>query len=102
MVQVMIIQPNDVHEYIKRCKELAIGCFVGRKLPFIMIWNTIKRVWKLNGDMQITIHGKFVYVFKFGCEENKIRAPELGAFHGRLIVSGSSLDSIVGTLRLLN
>ncbi|OVA05081.1 protein of unknown function DUF4283 [Macleaya cordata] len=72
------ISTEDYNEQIRACEELLIGSFVGRRLPFTLVRDSLAKVWGLRGDFSLTIHGQSAFVFKFSCDEDRQNALEHG------------------------
>lgn len=73
----------EVEDDVHRCEKLIVGCFVGKRLPFLMVRNFVRRVWKLKGDMYMTLHGDAIFVFKFDSAEDRAATLE----HGCLLIA---------------
>lgn len=76
--QVADIVLEDVKEDLEHCKDLVIGTIVGKKLPYMLVKNTLQRAWRPKGLMHMTIHGESLYVFEFDDESDRIVAIEYG------------------------
>ncbi|XP_026451353.1 uncharacterized protein LOC113351615 [Papaver somniferum] len=68
----------DYTTYIKKCEDLVIGSFVGKRPPFMLVENVVSCLWKLKNDFSITIHGESSFVFDFETEEDRIVVLEQG------------------------
>ncbi|XP_026385134.1 uncharacterized protein LOC113280763 [Papaver somniferum] len=69
---------TDVEEDLDHCKDLVIGALVGRKLPYMLVKNTLQIAWRIKRAMHMTIHGEFLYVFEFEDEADRLHAIEYG------------------------
>lgn len=47
----MVFSDKEIEKDVKGCQGLVVGCFVGKRLPFLMVKNTVKRIWKLKGGI---------------------------------------------------
>lgn len=90
-----VFSDDEVEDDVHRCEKLVVGCFVGKRLPFLMVRNFAKRVWKLKGEMKMTLLGDAVFVFEFDSAED--RAMDLE--HGCLFISGQPF--VVGPWSLM-
>ncbi|RZC64160.1 hypothetical protein C5167_025926, partial [Papaver somniferum] len=90
-----VFSDDEVEDDVHRCEKLVVGCFVGKRLPFLMVRNFAKRVWKLKGEMKMTLLGDAVFVFEFDSAEDRAMALE----HGCLFISGQPF--VVGPWSLM-
>ncbi|OVA15714.1 protein of unknown function DUF4283 [Macleaya cordata] len=72
------ISSDDYKEQIRTCDEFLIGSFVGRRLPYSLVKESLVKVWGLKGEFSLTIHGQSAFVFKFSCDEDRQMALEHG------------------------
>ncbi|KAF6164341.1 hypothetical protein GIB67_029224 [Kingdonia uniflora] len=78
-----IVQINscDFDEETKECQEMLVGNFLGKRLPYMFVKNTLLRLWELKGDLEMTTKGKHLYFFKFSCDEDKQKVLDMGHQH---------------------
>ncbi|OVA18816.1 protein of unknown function DUF4283 [Macleaya cordata] len=69
---------TDFADQINMCEKFLIGSFVGRRLPYTMVKETLMKIWNLKGEFTLTIHGESVFVFKFNSDDDRQQALEYG------------------------
>lgn len=45
-----------------------------------MVKNIVKRIWKLKGDLNMTLYGDKIFVFEFASSEDRAAALDHGCF----------------------
>lgn len=43
--RVMVVEDDGVNDNIKKCEGLVVGCFFGRRLPFMLVNRSVKKAW---------------------------------------------------------
>lgn len=74
---ISVISPEDLVDEIRVCDKFLVGYFVGRKLPFHIVKESMDKAWKLKGNYRLTIHEESMYVFEFDLDEDRVIAVEL-------------------------
>ncbi|KAF6166108.1 hypothetical protein GIB67_023818 [Kingdonia uniflora] len=70
------VKPDEFKEGIKNsCQYL-----VGRRLAYPFVKDTLKKIWEIRGEFEMTIQGLDVF-FKFSCEEDRNKTLEIGTQH---------------------
>ncbi|KAF5194179.1 Rna exonuclease, partial [Thalictrum thalictroides] len=62
-------------------ENLVIGGFVGKKLPFGFVRETLTRTWRLKNNFIMKPYGETMYSFKFMNDDDRKRVLELGSLH---------------------
>ncbi|KAF5196945.1 hypothetical protein FRX31_013469 [Thalictrum thalictroides] len=55
--------------------------FVGRKLPFSFIRETLTRTWRLNNNFIMKTYGESIFSFQFSSDEDRKQVLEMGSLH---------------------
>lgn len=86
--KMMVFSEQEIEKDVQNCENLVIGCFVGKRLAFQLVRNTVKRVWKVKNDFKMTLHDDSIFVFEFDSEEDRASSLEHGCFFiaGQLFV----------------
>lgn len=61
--KIIVFSDEEIKEDVNRCEGLVVCCFVGNRLPFLMVKLFVQRSWKLKRYMKMTLHGDSVFVF---------------------------------------
>ncbi|KAF6143228.1 hypothetical protein GIB67_039011 [Kingdonia uniflora] len=72
------VSPKDVVNNDKMFKNHLVGSFVGRKLSYLFVRETLTKLWKLKGEFEMTTQGFNVYFCKFNCDEDRKKVIEEG------------------------
>ncbi|XP_026458992.1 uncharacterized protein LOC113359600 [Papaver somniferum] len=79
-----VFYDEEIAEDVNRCEDLVVGCFVGKRLPFLLVKFFVQRAWKLKADMNMTLHGDSMFVFEFNSAEDRSASLQQGC----LFISG--------------
>ncbi|KAF6163527.1 hypothetical protein GIB67_002532 [Kingdonia uniflora] len=69
-------------EFIENIKEFyayLVGNFVGKRLDYIFIRDTLCKTWKLKGLVDVTLQNNNIFFFKFSSSEDRDRVLEMGS-----------------------
>lgn len=77
-----------VHLYSKKFEKvhrkyenMVIGGFVGRRLPFQFVKESIKVVWRLKKVFVMKPYVANIYSFEFSTNEDRASVLDIGCFH---------------------
>lgn len=73
-----VISMADFEHDVKKCEDLVVGAFVGRRLSFKFVKNSLLRLWRLKGEVHMTLHGDFMFAFVFSNPEDRQAVLERG------------------------
>ncbi|KAF5208333.1 hypothetical protein FRX31_002080 [Thalictrum thalictroides] len=84
---VLLIDEEILAEGALEWENQVVGFFLDKKLPFMVVKETVHKKWKLKGDLDIALDGD-MYYFRFTSEEDKEKVLDEGSFHmgGKLFV----------------
>ncbi|KAF6171694.1 hypothetical protein GIB67_007215, partial [Kingdonia uniflora] len=73
------IKSADFDNETKECANYLVGHFMGKRMGYLYVKETLNRLWELKGDFDMSIKGRFnLYFFKFHNEEDRAKVLELG------------------------
>ncbi|KAF6171753.1 hypothetical protein GIB67_007274 [Kingdonia uniflora] len=76
------IKSADFDNETKECANYLVGHFMGKRMGYLYVKETLNRLWELKGDFDMSIRGRFnLYFFKFHNEEDRAKVLELGSQH---------------------
>lgn len=62
-------------------QNALVGYFLGKKPPFQMVENSVRKMWRLKRELQVRIVGYGIFIFMFSSNEEKIKTLEGGPWH---------------------
>ncbi|KAF6163927.1 hypothetical protein GIB67_024782 [Kingdonia uniflora] len=75
------VGPDEFKENIKTSSLYLVGCFVGKRLAYPFVKETLTKLWDIGGDFEMTIQGLNMFFFKFSNPEDRQKVLEKGALH---------------------
>ncbi|KAF5177959.1 hypothetical protein FRX31_032454, partial [Thalictrum thalictroides] len=75
------VKSNQFTHLQHRFENLIIGGFVGKKLPFGFVRETLTRTWKLKNNFIMKAYGETMFSFQFRSEEDRKAVLEMGSLH---------------------
>ncbi|XP_026441709.1 uncharacterized protein LOC113340872 [Papaver somniferum] len=80
--RVVAVKGVELERKIKRCENLVVGVFVGKRLAYNLVKRVTERAWKPKGSFSLTIHGEFAFIFDFNDDERSTALE-----HGSMYIS---------------
>ncbi|KAF6156099.1 hypothetical protein GIB67_007474 [Kingdonia uniflora] len=77
---VIDISENEFGEEKKKYEDYLVGSFIGKKLAYQFVKDTLSKLWALKGDFEMSTKGFNMY-FKFSNPEDREKALEAGSQH---------------------
>ncbi|KAF6138881.1 hypothetical protein GIB67_018612 [Kingdonia uniflora] len=78
---VVDISDNEFGEENKKYEDYLVGSFIGRKLAYLFVKDTLSKFWALKGDFEMSTKGFNMYFLKFSNSEDREKALEAGSQH---------------------
>ncbi|KAF5208173.1 hypothetical protein FRX31_002240 [Thalictrum thalictroides] len=78
IVHVKSSQFTHIQEHFE---NILIGGFVGKKLPYGFVRETLTRTWRLKNNFIMKPYGETMYFFKFMNDDDRKQILELGSLH---------------------
>ncbi|KAF5175149.1 hypothetical protein FRX31_035263 [Thalictrum thalictroides] len=75
------VQSSQFTHLQKQFENLIIGGFVGKKLPFGFVRETLTRTWRLKNNFIMKQYGETMYSFKFMSDDDRKQVLEMGSLH---------------------
>ncbi|KAF6145141.1 hypothetical protein GIB67_013492 [Kingdonia uniflora] len=72
---------SNFKDYIKNSESIVVGNFIGKRLPYKYLKDSLSKVWGLKSDFEMTLKRNNNYFFRFGNDEDRERVLEMGYFH---------------------
>ncbi|KAF6168993.1 hypothetical protein GIB67_038490 [Kingdonia uniflora] len=75
------VKKDEFNEGIKMSEQYLVGCFVGKRLAYPFVKESLTKLWEIKGDFEMTIQGLNVFFFKFSNLEDREKVLEMGSQH---------------------
>ncbi|KAF6153373.1 hypothetical protein GIB67_003563 [Kingdonia uniflora] len=72
---------SNFEDNIKNSESIVVGNFIGKRLPYKYLKDSLSKVWGLKSDFEMTLKRNNNYFFRFGNDEDRERVLEMGSFH---------------------
>ncbi|KAF6164850.1 hypothetical protein GIB67_017053 [Kingdonia uniflora] len=72
---------SNFKDNIKNSESIVVRNFIGKRLPYKYLKDSLSKVWGLKSDFEMTLKRNNNYFFRFGNDEDKERVLEMGSFH---------------------
>ncbi|KAF6138637.1 hypothetical protein GIB67_032531 [Kingdonia uniflora] len=70
-ITVVNLYDEDFKDTISEHEKFVVGNFVGRKLAFPFVRDSLKRLWELKGSFEMSLRSNNTFFFKFCCEDRE-------------------------------
>ncbi|KAF6145940.1 hypothetical protein GIB67_007959, partial [Kingdonia uniflora] len=75
------ISGSDFGDEYKKFENYLVGSFIGKKLAYLFVKETLSKMWALIGDFKMSTKGFSMYFFKFTTPEDREKALDTGSQH---------------------
>ncbi|KAF6175484.1 hypothetical protein GIB67_021974 [Kingdonia uniflora] len=78
-----VIEVDEAELEMEKSKfeEYLVGSFIGKKLAYIFVKETLTKLWALKGDFEMSTKGFNMYFFKFSNQEDREKILKDGSQH---------------------
>ncbi|KAF6154882.1 hypothetical protein GIB67_018319 [Kingdonia uniflora] len=78
---VIEVDEDDFEMKNNKFEEFLVGSYIGKKLAYIFVKETLTKLWALKGEFEMSTKGFSMYFFKFSNQEDREKALEAGSQH---------------------